>query len=199
VAEGTSAASVGSPFSATDADGSQARRREQRNLSSAQRESERTSSVADQNNQVRGSSGNLRKELLKALLTIKKVFYKFFGIVLNCDVLHIIRPLVYVCLVMKHGRKSWIPIQVSFAMDLLIIFLVFLKLIGSEKLRTIERRDLTRRNYMSLLKYLIRDPIFDQFTLKVLQRIFAFFRIPQVLYGIVLSILNYYRYYTYIA
>lgn len=69
---------------------------------------------------------------------------------------------------MKHGKKSWIPIQVSLAMDLLIIFLVFLKLIGAEKLRSIERRDLTRRNIMSLLKYLIKDPIYERFTLKVI-------------------------------
>jgi hypothetical protein len=53
-------------------------------------------------------------------------------------------------------------------MDLLIIFLVFLKLIGAEKLRSIERRDLTRRNIMSLLKYLIKDPIYERFTLKVI-------------------------------
>jgi hypothetical protein len=100
---------------------------------------------------------------------------------------------------MKHGKKSWVPIQVSLAMDLLIIFLVFLKLIGAQKLRTIERRDLTRRNIMSLVKYLIRDPIYETFTLRVLQRIFGFLRIPNALFGIVLSILNYYRYYTYIA
>ena len=84
-------------------------------------------------------------------------------------------------------------------MDLLIIFLVFLKLIGAQKLRTIERRDLTKRNYLSLLKYLLRDPIFESFTLKVLQKMFKVLRIPDALFGLVLSVLNYYRYYIYIA
>lgn len=130
---------------------------------------------------------------------LKSILNVFGRILFNSDILHIIRPFVYIFLVMKHGKKSWVPIQVSLAMDLLIIFLVFLKLIGAQKLRTIERRDLTRRNIMSLVKYLIRDPIYETFTLRVLQRIFGFLRIPNALFGIVLSILNYYRYYTYIA
>ena len=132
-------------------------------------------------------------------MVLKKMIKTITGIAFNSDILHIIRPFVYIFLVMKHGKKSWVPIQISLAMDLLIIFLVFLKLIGAEKLRTIERRDLTRRNITSLLKYLIRDPIYENFTLKVLQKIFGFLRIPNALFGILLSVLNYYRYYTYIA
>ena len=62
---------------------------------------------------------------------VNKIFKKIVNIVFNSDVLHILRPFVYVYLVMKHGKKSWYPIQVSLAMDLLIIFLVFLKLIGA--------------------------------------------------------------------
>ena len=130
---------------------------------------------------------------------LKFLVGKLLSILLNSDILHIIRPVVYVFLVMKHGKKSWIPIKISFAMDIIIIFLVFLKLIGAQKLRSIERRDLTRRNITSLLKYLIRDPIFENFTLKVLLKIFSITRIPEALFGILLSILNYYRYYTYIA
>lgn len=132
-------------------------------------------------------------------MVIKKLFNQVVNLVFNSDILHILRPFVYVYLVMKHGKKSWYPIQVSLSMDLLIIFLVFLKLIGAQKLRTIERRDLTRRNVISLLKYFIRDPIFENFTLKVLQKVFSILRIPDSLFGILLSILNYYRYYTYIA
>ena len=120
-------------------------------------------------------------------------------LVFNSDILHIIRPVIYLYLVMKHGKKSWIPVKVSFAIDLVIIFLVFLKLIGSEKLRSIERRDLTRRNIYSLLKYLLRDPIYETFTLKVLQKLFSILRLPDTLFGLLMSILNYYRYYVYIA
>ena len=99
---------------------------------------------------------------------LARLLKNFFKIVFNSDILHIIRPVVYIYLVWKYGKKSWVPIQVSLFMDLLVIFLVFLKLIGATKLRTIERRDLTRRNGISLLKYLLRDPIFENFTLKVI-------------------------------
>ena len=99
---------------------------------------------------------------------LKLLFKNILKTIFNSEVLHIIRPFVYLYLIMKHGKKSWVPIQVSLAIDLLIIFLVFLKLIGAEKLRSIERRDLTRRNIMSLLKYLIKDPIYERFTLKVI-------------------------------
>jgi peroxin-16 len=64
-------------------------------------------------------------------MVLKSIVKKVVGILFNSDILHIIRPFVYIFLVMKHGKKSWVPIQVSLAMDLLIIFLVFLKLIGA--------------------------------------------------------------------
>ena len=99
---------------------------------------------------------------------IRKIFNRFFGIIFDSEILHIIRPFIYVYLVMKHGKKSWIPLQVSFALDAFIIFLVGCKLFGKEKLRNIERRDLIRRSMWSLVMYLIRDPIFDSFTLKII-------------------------------
>ena len=130
---------------------------------------------------------------------VKRVLRRIGMSLFDSEILHIIRPFVYVFLVMKNGRQSWLPFQVSLAMDLLIIVLVFLKLIGAERLRTIEKRDLTRRSMWSLLKYLIRDPVYEGFTLPFIRRIFGMLRIPESLFGIVLSILNYYRYYTYIA
>lgn len=136
---------------------------------------------------------------MRFLMRIKRLFAKVFGLVLDSEILHILRPFVYVFLVMKHGKGSWVPFNVSLAMDVLIIFLVFLKLIGMQKLRTIEKRDLSRRSMWSLLKYLIRDPVYENFTLPFIRRLFAICRLPEALYGIVLSILNYYRYYTYIA
>lgn len=133
------------------------------------------------------------------IVILRRLITKIFGLVFNSDVLQIVRPLIYVCLVLKHGKKSWLPIKVSFAIDLLIVFLVLLRLLGSEKLRHIERRDMNWRNYMAMAKYLIRDPIFENYTLVAIKRVFRFLRIPNAVYGIVLSILNYYRYYTYIA
>ena len=91
------------------------------------------------------------------------------------------------------------PIWISLAIDVLVILLVFLRLGSSEKLRHIERRDLTKRNTMSLMKYLIRDPVFESYTLPALKKLCMVLRVPKAIFGIMLSILNYYRYYTYIA
>lgn len=145
------------------------------------------------------NAGSFTENLKDILSILKRFVSRVLGILFNSDILHIIRPFIYVFLVMKHGKTSWVPIQISLALDLLIIFLVFLKLIGAQKLRTIERRDLTRRNIISLLKYFLRDPLFETFTLKVLHKIFSVLRIPEALFGILLSVLNYYRYYIYIA
>ena len=133
---------------------------------------------------------NLARDILTKLLN---------GIVFNSEILHILRPFVYVFLVMQHGKKSWVPVQVSLAIDILIIFLVFLKLIGAQKLRTIERRDLQWRCFSSIAKYLLRDPIFDNFTMPLLTNLFRVLRLPQALFGLLLSIINYYRYYIYIS
>ena len=100
---------------------------------------------------------------------------------------------------MRHGKRSWVPIWISLGMDIFVILLVLYRLSKQDNLRHIERRDLTRRNMMSLAKYLIRDPVFENYTLVALKRICSLLRIPATLYGILLSILNYYRYYTYVA
>lgn len=49
----------------------------------------------------------------------------------NNDVLAILRPLVYVLLVMKYGKKSWFPVKVNIAMDLFIMLLGIFKMMGS--------------------------------------------------------------------
>lgn len=69
-------------------------------------------------------------EFNRFLTLLKFVLKKVFRIALDSDILHIVRPFIFVYLVMKHGRKSWLPLQVSFTMDLLIILLLTLKLIG---------------------------------------------------------------------
>ena len=138
--------------------------------SSAQREVERSNTSGGPSN--KNSPKTNQNKVMQALALLKRLIGKILGIVFNSDVLHIIRPLVYVCLVMKHGKKSWEPIKVSFAIDLLIILLVMLRLLGSEKLRHIERRDLTWRNIMALAKYLVRDPIFENYTLPAIHRVF---------------------------
>ena len=93
--------------------------------------SSENSNSSDKSKEVITKRSKLGQKFMVILLLLKNIIKKVFSIFFNSDILHIIRPFVYIYLVMKHGKKSWIPIQVSLAMDLTIIFLVFLKLIGA--------------------------------------------------------------------
>lgn len=67
------------------------------------------------------------------------------------------------------------------------------------KLRSVERKELERRIKETLLKYLIRDPIFEGFTKRFLEKLFSILRISPKILGLLYSLLSYFRYYTYIA
>ena len=130
---------------------------------------------------------------------LKQIVQNVVSMVLNNDIIYIFRPAIYIFLVMKHGKKSWVPIYLTLAIDTFIAFLTFLKLIGAQKLKTIERNDIRRKYLLSLLKYFLRDPIFDTFTVRLIKRIFKLFKIPVALYEIIYNILSWWRYYSYIA
>jgi len=89
-------------------------------------------------------SSSVFSKLLQILI---KLVTQIGKLLINSDILHIIRPAIYMFLVATKGKNSWTPFKVSLAIDLLIVFLVCLRLISAEKLRTIERNELTNRNY----------------------------------------------------
>lgn len=120
---------------------------------------------------------------------------------------------------MKYDKKSYTPVKVAAVMDALSILVSFYRLskansslssksqgppsmVGSSpsfRLRSIEKRELHKRIRFMLLKYLIRDPIYEQFTKKILEKIFLTLKMPPKLLGLLFSLLNYFRYYTYTA
>ena len=136
---------------------------------------------------------------LNSIQILRIMISKIINAVLNNDILYIFRPAIYIYLVMKHGKKSWVPIYLTLALDSFIAFLTFLKLIGAQKLKTIERNDMKRKFMLGLVKYFLRDPIFEKFTVKIIRRLFKFMKIPMALYDIVYNILSCWRYYSYIA
>lgn len=98
---------------------------------------------------------------------------------------------------MKYGRSSSIPIKISFAIDCLIGVISLWRLQNS-KLKKIEKAEIQNRLIYSFLKYLIRDPMFDR-TKFILTKLFGLLRLPERMLGILFSVLNYFRYYAYIA
>lgn len=66
-------------------------------------------------------------------------------------------------------------------------------------LRNIEVAEITRRCYMTLLKYLVRDPIFSVYTKPFIVAALRKVRIPSTVIAYLFAYINYYRYYTYIS
>jgi len=66
-------------------------------------------------------------------------------------------------------------------------------------LRNIEVQEITRRCYLTLMKYLVRDPIFSIYTKPLIVSLLRKVRIPNVAIAYLFAYINYYRYYTYIS
>ena len=120
------------------------------------------------------------------------------------DLLFIIRPAVYVGQLMIHGRKSYVPIKTALYLDITAILLSIYRLYKSanskkkgpagERLSRIERQQIVKRIYEALLKYLIRDPIFDAYTKVYMGKVFTALHISPRLLNFLISIIHYFRY-----
>jgi len=56
-----------------------------------------------------------------------------------------------------------------------------------------------RRIWGALIRYLIRDPIFEDYTQPIALKVFTTLRISPKIFGLLLSIVSYFKYYAYIA
>ena len=126
------------------------------------------------------------------------------------DIIAIIRPFLYVYAIVRCGTKSYTPIKLSLLLDVVSTLVSISRLVQSaeakgqpsgdqRKLRQVERRHLMRRIWTSLLVYLIRDPIFQDYTQPAALKVFTALRISPRILGLLLAIVSYYRYYAYIA
>jgi len=80
------------------------------------------------------------------------------------EVLHNIRPLVYLLSVLKFGEKSWIPLMTSLTVDATSLGCYYN---GKTKLSEIQRLEVTRRTFL-LSFYFLRNPFYNNITLRLL-------------------------------
>ena len=66
-------------------------------------------------------------------------------------------------------------------------------------LRNVEVQEITRRCYLALLKYLVRDPIFTVYTRPLIEKVLHKVWVPHTVIAYLFAYVNYYRYYTYIS
>jgi len=76
------------------------------------------------------------------------------------DFLFFVRPCVYVFSVMNHGRKSYAPIKIALAMDLVAVMCAVRRLSTDEKLKKGDKELIQSRIMRELFKYVVRDPIY---------------------------------------
>ena len=70
---------------------------------------------------------------------------------------------------------------------------------NGKRLRNIERREMMRRIWVSFMKYLVRNPIYEQYTKPILIKVCKGVILNQNVVTLVLALIDYFRYYTYIA
>lgn len=112
--------------------------------------------------------------------------------------LGICRPVISLALIWKHGRESTVPLKVSLGLDLIIAVIGLWRLQGSQ-LKQFEKNEIKQRIQMAFLKYLIRQPVFETHTKVILTKLFKVLRISDKVLSLLLSVLNYFKYYAYIA
>ena len=138
-----------------------------------------------------GSKTALIDEKSRTCLSLTKVFQR----IRLFDLLHITRPLAYVYLIYKLGRESKVPFLVSFVIELLSLVLISIKP-KQRKERPQEKEERHARFYQ-LMKNLLREPVFTLLTLRVLEGKASSY-MPR-LFSLIKGILNYFRYYAFIA
>jgi len=115
------------------------------------------------------------------------------------DLLNIVRPFLYVFVVNKWGRKSYFPIKVALLVDLAAAVITFVRLNKGDRLKKVEREQMKKRVLYAFLKFLLRDPIFGEYTQPFISAFLTKIGFSTNILAFILSIINYSRYYTYIA
>ncbi|KAF0546618.1 peroxisome membrane protein [Gigaspora margarita] len=85
-----------------------------------------------------------------------------------CELLYILRPLLYVIALQKYGNKSWRPwlLSISIEMSTIILMNYFYKTQipgGCRWLSTLEKEERKRR-FRQFFFYILRGPFYEQFT-----------------------------------
>jgi hypothetical protein len=107
-------------------------------------------------------------------------------------------------LLIKFGVKSYKPIWISLLFDLaqLVIGLIRLKRSNLQQglqLQLVEKNEIASRIRSSLLKYLVREPIFSRVVKPGLENVCGKLWIPSAFVSYFIAYINYYRYYSFIA
>ena len=128
------------------------------------------------------------------------------------EVIAILRPVVFVWLVLKRGKHSSLPLKVCLWLDIVSAVIGMLRIRRSNEqeqretqtkqhliLSSDEKQQIKQRIRTSFLKYLIRDPIFTSKVMPFASSVLTKLRVPPLMIGYFASYVNYFRFYAYIS
>ena len=121
------------------------------------------------------------------------------------EIIYLIRPVIYITLLILFKDNKIIPLIINIIMDIVIFFSRME--INKENYKNFRMNFLTQKIHFLEMKfrnknyfvYLFREPIFSFITMPLTQKILNFLPIPQFIVNIIMNILKNFSSFTYIA
>ena len=121
------------------------------------------------------------------------------------EILYLIRPVIYITLLIIFKDNKIIPLIINIIMDIVIYFSRME--INKENYKNFKLNFLTQKIHFLEMKfrnknffiYIFREPIFSSITIPLLQKIFNILHLPNFITNFILNILDNFSAYSYIA
>jgi hypothetical protein len=130
----------------------------------------------------------IKKTIMDYLIFLKNFIKKSVNIV---EILYILRPLIYLGLMIVFKKKSFIPLLVNFIIDLIIIKT------NKRQNENFEQQKAYAYEYMHRLGrlgiYFLREPIFSVITKPFIRKLMKILRFPTFLCDVIMALLSYYN------
>jgi len=148
-----------------------------------------------------GEEESAKKNMLSVFTSYLSKKFKYFRKLINSrkfkisEIILILRPFLYMYYLLKYGTKSYKPFLLSLAIEVFGIFIGTMKMANCKT--DTEREELAGR-WKGLAKYFLKEPFYSQYTVRIVYTLLCRI-INDRKIGFVLSILTYFKYYSYIV
>ena len=148
-----------------------------------------------------GDEEGPKKNMLNVFTSYLSKKFKYFRKLINSrkfkiiEIILILRPFLYMYALLKYGNKSYKSFLLSLAIEVFGIFIGTMKM---SNCRTDTEREELAGRWRGLLKYLLKEPFYSQYTVRIVYTLLCRI-INDRKIGFVLSILTYFKYYSYIV